>query len=172
MTVRLVASAGGRHHGRRTLQQRFLFEGAGAAALAELLLTAPLTGDGSIFGSRPGTEEAREGGRRLRGFSPAPGFRFDVDLTPRGEHAFVVRFSQPDRRVPYLQGEFTWTFRNVPDGAVLDEQINTATALAEVSEPLGGTRPSVRRRLFFKAGHPRVMGAATRNLASLHAPQG
>lgn len=169
MTVRRVASAHGRHHGRPTLEQRFLFEGAGVAALEGLLLSAPLTGDGSIFGRRPGDEEAREGGRRLRGFSPAPGFRFDVDLTPREEGLFVVRFTQPDRRAPYLQGEFTWTFRDVPNGAVLDEQINTGAALAEVSEPLGGARPSLRRWLFFRMGHRQVMQGATKNLAALRA---
>lgn len=167
MTVRRVASEHGRHHGRRTLEQRFLFEGASAAALVELLLTAPLTGDGSIFGSRPGEEEAREGGRRLRGFSPAPGFRFDVDLTPRDDGLFIVRFTQPGRETPYLQGEFTWSFRDVPGGAVLDEQVNTQEALAVVAEPLGGPRPSLRRWIFFRVGHRRVMDGATQGLAAL-----
>lgn len=169
MTVRRVASEHGRHHGRRTLEQRFLFEGASAAALVELLLTAPLTGDGSVFGSRPGEEEAREGGRRLRGFSPAPGFRFDVDLESRAEGQVVVRFSQPQRSVPYLEGAFAWLFRDVPDGAVLDEHINTSEALAVAGEPLGGRRPSLRRWLFFRAGHRQVMDGATNNLAALHA---
>ncbi len=172
MTVRLLGSEHGRYRGRPTLAQRFMFDGAGAAVLAGVLLSAPLTGDGSIFGARPGTEEAREGGRRLRGFSPAPGFRFDVELTPREDGLFVVRFTQPGRSTPYLRGELTWTFRDVPGGAVLDEQINTEHALAVVAEPLGGPRPSLRRRLFFKVGHRRVMQAATQNLATLAASAG
>ncbi len=168
MTVRRLAMRHGSHRGRRTLEQRFLFDGASAAVLAGLLSTAPLTGDGSIFGTRPGEEEATEGGRRLRGFSPVPGFRFDVDLKPLEDGVFVVRFSQPGRRAPYLQGELTWTLRDVPDGAVLDEQINTEHALAVVAEPLGGPRPSLRRLLFFRMGHQRVMDGATGNLAALH----
>ena len=122
-----------------------------AAAIGDLLRTAPLTGAESIFGNRAGDEIAPAGGtRRLAGFSPAPGFRFDVDLEARPDDAFVVRFSQPQRRTPYLAGEFLWTLRDDPDGALFDEQINTAEALRVVARPLGGERPSPRRWLFFR----------------------
>ncbi len=162
----------GSHEGRTTLEQQFRFEGASAGALVDVLLSAPLVGAGSVFGTRPGREEARNGeGRRLRGFSPAPGFRFDVDLT-RWDGGFMVRFSQPARRVPYLQGGLLWALRDVEGGVVLDEQINTEAALVAGAQPLGGPRPSLRRWLFFRAGHPQVMKRATRNLAALVAGAG
>ncbi len=167
MKVRRITSVHGSHEGRSTLEQRFLFADAHASSVADALLTAPLVGERSIFGKRPGREVARDGGRSLRGFSPAPGFCFDVDLTPRDEGLFVVGFTQPDRATPYLEGEFTWTVQHAAHGALLDEQINTAAALAVVDEPLDGPRPSLRRRLFFLAGHRRVMQGAARNLAAL-----
>lgn len=168
MTVRRLACVHGAHEGRSTLEQRFAFEGTSAEALVGLLLAAPLVGDGSIFGSRPGREATRDGpGRSLRGFSPAPGFRFDVELTPRGGQLFVIRFGQPDRAAPYLQGEFTWELRDEPGGALWDEQINTERALRVAAEPLDGPRPSLRRWLFFRAGHRQVMQVATRNAAAL-----
>ena len=153
--------------GRGTLEQRFLFEGVDADAIADVLLTAPLVGEGSVFGTRPGEEGIRtDRSRNLRGFSPAPGFRFDVDLTQRDE-GFVVRFSQPDRKVPYLQGDLLWSIDDQAEGAVLDEQINTERALGVVSEPLGGPGQSVRRWLFFRLGHKQVMLGAARNIAAL-----
>ena len=155
--------------GLDTLEQRFQFTGPAvtAAVLKELLRTAPLVGKGSVFGDRPGVEvEAGEGSRSLRGFSPAPGFRFDVDLTERAG-GFTVNFSQPDRDVPYLQGSFLWLISDDGTDAVLDEQINTAQALEVVDEPLGGSRPSLRRWLFFRAGHKQVMNGAVTNLAAL-----
>ncbi|MDH3425621.1 MAG: hypothetical protein OEM22_03015 [Acidimicrobiia bacterium] len=155
--------------GRGALEQRFQFGGdhATADAIADVLLTAPLIGEDSVFGRRPGTEGSRsDRSRSLRGFSPAPGFRFDVDLTQR-DGRFVVRFSQPDRNVPYLQGELLWIIADQAEGAVLDEQINTERALQAVSEPLGGPRRSLRRWLFFLIGHKQVMVGATRNIAAL-----
>lgn len=172
MAVRRVSAVHGAYQGRSTLVQQFRFEGSSAATIADLLRTAPLVGAGSVFGERPGDDEQREGeGRRLRGFSPAPGFRFDVDLT-RWDGGFMVRFSQPARRVPYLQGGLLWALRDVEGGVVLDEQINTEAALVAGAQPLGGPRPSLRRWLFFRAGHPQVMKRATRNLAALVAGAG
>jgi hypothetical protein len=152
-----------------TLEQRFRFEaeGATAAAIIGVLLTAPLLGEASVFGSRPGTEGDRtDDARTLKGFSPAPGFRFDVDLTHEGEGTFIVRFSQPDRAVPYLEGGFVWTVGDGPSGAVFDEQINTEQAMEMVDTPLGGDRASLRRWLFFRVGHQQVMRGATRNIAA------
>ena len=117
--------------------------------------------------SGPGDEEpAPPGTRRLRGFSPAPGFRFDVDLIER-DGRFIVRFSQGGRPVPYLQGDFVWTITDEGDGAVLDEQINTEAALEVGDEPLSGQKVSLRRWLFFRMGHKQVMQGAATNLAVL-----
>lgn len=53
----------GRHDELTTLEQRFLFYGvhADAAAIARVLMSAPLVGDGSGFGDRPGREIAGSG---------------------------------------------------------------------------------------------------------------
>ncbi len=172
-TVERTHHARGRREGLTTLEQRFLFggEGADAQTLSAVLLTAPLTGAGSIFGDRPGETNARtEQSWTVQRFSPAPGFSFDVDLTQRSDGEFVVRFSQPERRVPYLEGEFLWTVTDEPGGAVLDEQINTESAHVVVSEPLHGARPSIRRWLFFRAGHQQVMSRMTNNVAALLSP--
>ncbi len=167
--VRRAAYVRSRRQGRDTLEQRFRFEGDGADAdaIAEVLLTAPLIGEGSVFGGRPGEEGRRtDRSRSLHGFSPAPGFRFDVDLARR-KGVFHVRFSQPDRTVPYLQGDLLWTISDGADGAVLDEQINTERALEAVAEPLGGPGRSLRRWLFFRLGHKQVMSGAAGNIALL-----
>lgn len=167
-TVVRIGHVLGRHDGSMTLQQRFRFHGVDAAAVSNVLLTAPLVGQDSIFGTRPGAEGPRtDRGRILRGFSPAPGFRFDVDLRLEDENLFVVRFAQPDRRVPYLQGSFAWLITDEHDGAVFDEQINTPGALEIVAESLTGPMRSVRRWLFFRVGHKQVMAKATSNVASL-----
>ena len=151
-----------------TLEQRFLFTGAKTAAIRNVLATAPLVGARSIFGDRPGTEGTDpEGVRTLAGFSPAPGFRFDVTMSRLKAGLFVVRFSQPDRRVPYLAGEFVWAIQKVNGGTMFNEEINTEAAMNTVSEPLAGSGRSVRRWLFFRAGHKRVMDGATRNIAVL-----
>lgn len=160
----------GRLRGLRTLEQRFRFTGEGATAdeIAAVLLTAPITGGGSIFGERPGKLATRtEASWTLVGFSPAPGFRFDVHLDRQSQSLFLVRFSQPDRNTPYLAGEFVWSITDEGDGAVLDEQINTERAAEVVSEPLTGPRSSIRRWLFFRVGHPQVMRRATGNVATL-----
>lgn len=160
----------GNRQGLTTLEQRFRFRGDGAnvAAVAGVLLTAPLTGDDSVFGDRPGEEGPRtDSSRTLQGFSPAPGFGFDVALTQQDKGVFLVRFSQPDRKAPYLQGELAWTITDEGDGAMFDEQINTERAFQVASEPLSGPRPSLRRWLFFRAGHKRVMSGATKSIAGL-----
>jgi len=156
--------------GTTTLEQKFLFRGrpASAEAVGDLLMTAPLVGEDSIFGARPGKEQPNAAdGRSLRGFSPAPGFRFDVDLTRQAATTFLVRFSQPDRTTPYLAGELVWLLSDAADGAELDEQINTERAMAIATDSLGGPRPSLRRWLFFRLGHKQVMNGAAANIASL-----
>jgi len=110
---------------------------------------------------------AVEQSRTLRGFSPAPGFRFDVELTKHENGVFRVQFSQPDRKVPYLGGGFVWMVTDDGDGAVFDEHINTERAAEVAGEPLSGPRPSLRRWLFFRAGHRQVMARATANIAAL-----
>ena len=167
--VRRIAYSHSRVDGRDTLEQRFQFSGPGADAegVTEVLLTAPLTGDNSVFGNRPGEEtEATDRTRTLRGFSPAPGFRFDVTITQANEK-FLVRFSQPERAGPYLDGDLLWTVLENPEGAVLDEQINTQRALEAGAGPLGGSGRSLRRWLFFRIGHKQVMTGATGNIAAL-----
>lgn len=158
--------------GRDTLVQRFRFEGATAAELAELLWTGPLVGSPAIFagkGSDGSTDEP--GARSIRGFRPAPGFRFDVRMERAGDLAFVVAFTQPDRAVPYLAGGLAWSFADDGADALLDEQINTAAARALGAEPLGGPRPSLRRWLFFRVGHGAVMDAMVANLDGLRSAQ-
>lgn len=168
VTVRRTRHELGRRDGQTTLEQRFHFEGADAEAIAEVLRNAALVGDASVFGNRPGREDDRSGETRsLRGFSPAPGFRFDVDLVDRDDGRLVVRFTQPDREVPYLAGAFVWAMVDEPGGAALDEQINTELAMGIVDAPLGGGGPSLRRWLFFRVGHQQVMRGATRNIAAL-----
>ncbi len=168
--VRRIGYVHGSWQGHDTLEQRFRFDGPGvdAQAVADVLLTAPLIGEDSVFGSRPGVEGARtDRSRSVAGFSPAPGFRFDVEITER-EGSFLVRFTQPDRSVPYLQGDLLWGITDgEAEGAVLDEQVNTERALQVVSDPLDGDRRSLRRWLFFRIGHKQVMQRATRNIAAL-----
>ena len=168
--VRRIAYVHGSWQGRDTLEQRFRFDGSGvnAQAVADVLLNAPLIGEDSVFGSRPGEERAgSDQSRSVAGFSPAPGFRFDVEITERA-WSFLVRFTQPDRKVPYLQGDLLWSISDgEATGAVLDEQINTERALQVVSDPLNGDRRSLRRWLFFRIGHKQVMQGATRNIAAL-----
>lgn len=169
VVVRQIAHEYRPRQGGDTLHQRFRFQGPGvsAAAIADVLATEPMVGERSIFGTRPGREVSGPGRTRgVRGFSPAPGFRFDVDVTEQ-DGSLVLRFSQPDRREPYLEGEALWTISDDADGAVLDEQINTERALEVVTQPLDGPRRSLRRWLFFRLGHRRVMAGAMDNIAAL-----
>ena len=161
--------------GFRTLSQSFRFPGATADELAHVLAEAPLVGEASILGNRVAKSTASEGGVRLvSGFQPAPGplLRFDVEMrqvrTETGAQV-VLEFSQPHRRRPYLAGQFVWLLSNAADGraAVLQEEINTPTALAIVDRPLHGHRPSLRRYLFFAVGHKRVMRDVEANIAAL-----
>jgi hypothetical protein len=149
-----------------TLEQQFRFKGTTADAITHALLNQPLVGDGSVFGNRPGREEPAAGaGRYLRGFSPAPTFRFDVTIRQVAPNTFVVGFAQPDRPTPYLEGEIVWFLSNDNDDAIFDEQINTPRALEHATKPLSGTRRSLRRWLFFRMGHKRVMDDAVKNIA-------
>lgn len=154
--------------GLTTLEQEFRFADADAAGISAVLRTSPLVGSASIFGDRPGVEGPRtDTTRELLGFSPAPGFRFDVAMTERDEGVLLLRFSQPDRSVPYLQGDFLWTVTDTRGGAVLAEDINTDRALEIGEAPLDGPKPSLRRWLFFRLGHGQVMRRATHNIAEL-----
>ena len=174
-TVERTHHAVGRRERLTTLEQRFRFRGSGASAsgVSAILLDAPLTGADSVFGERPGEVGPRTAASRsLRAFSPAPGFRFDVDLAQHDAATFLVRFSQPDRTLPYLQGEVVWTIADDEGGVLLEEAINTERALRLASEPLDGPRPSLRRWLFFRAGHKQVMTRATNNIAVLLSAKG
>lgn len=169
ITVQRTRRRLGSRPGLTTLEQRFLFEGPGATATAIIgvLRTARLIGAASVFGDRPGVEGASGESRTLRLFSPAPGFRFDVEFALHDDGVCLVRFSQPDRTIPYLRGHLLWTIADDAGGAVLDEQVNTERALHVAGEPLSGPRPSLRRWLFFRAGHAQVMRRATGNIAAL-----
>lgn len=179
-TVKRTHSVVGTRDTLTTLEQRFRFEGRGITArgFADLLLAAPLVGPGSVFGNKKGQEDkdARtEKLRILRGFSPAPFFTFDlkiqrIDDSVKGSPTFLVRFSQPDAFVPCVLGGCIWIFRDegVRAGVVvLDEQINTEKAAEVGAEPLTGESFSLRRALFFRIGHPKVMVQVTENLAAL-----
>lgn len=161
----------GKRRGATTLRQVFRFEGKRLtpARIGDILMTAPLTGVESIFGERPGREAERPSAtaRVLNGFSPVAGFKFDVRLERQAEGVFLVHFSQPGRRVPYLHGDIAWTIAEQHNGAQFEEEINTEHAMEVASEPLGGARPSIRRWLFFRAGHKQVMNGATNNIARL-----
>ncbi len=158
----------------RELTQTFHFPGASADRLAHVPASAPLVGEASIFGKRNvrGTATA-DGVRRAVGFEPAPIplLRFDVEMrqeTTRSGSLVLLEFSQPERSRPYLAGQFIWELVDEPDEtAVLHEHINTTQALAIVSSPLHGPRPSLRRELFFRGGHQRLMKDTASNLHSL-----
>lgn len=180
MRVRRTRRERGDREGETTLGRTFVFsDGITASAVAEALRTAPLVGDGSIFGGRLGSEVALgdrgHATRDLCGFSQAPGFRFDVDLAePSGEcggtdrdvPVLVASFSQPDRATPYLAGDAVWFVSDGLEGARLDEEINTERA-AVGPQPLAGARPSLRRWLFFRVGHAKVMAEVAERIARL-----
>jgi hypothetical protein len=152
----------------RTLEQSFRFVGIGCEPLLELMWRVPLIGARSVFGERPGATALDEGGtRKVRGLSPAPTFRFDLSLQRIEPRAILVGLAQPDRSVAYLAGQLGWFLSDVEGGAMLEEQIDTACALEVAKQPLGGPQASLRRWLFFRAGHARVMDLAMGNIASL-----
>ena len=167
-TVAQTLHRRGRRDGLTTLEQHFQFQGTTAASIGRVLSGSPLVGVDSIFGSRPGTEgTTATGARTLTGFSPAPGFRFDVEMSQARTGVFLVRFTQAKRQSPYLEGDLVWTIADGADGVDFVEQINTEAAMTVASRPLDGPRPSVRRWLFVLIGHKQVMIGATRNIASL-----
>lgn len=158
----------------RELVQAFRFAGATKEELADVLSTAPLLGDRSIFGSRRVESTSTEdGARRAIGFEPVaiPLLRFDVGIQRHdagSEIRFIVEFSQPGQRRPYLVGQFVWLLgEDSGPTAVLREEINTATALEIVDTPLHGAPLSFRRWLFFSGGHQRLMKVVAANLRSL-----
>lgn len=161
----------------RQLAQTFLFPGASAERLAQVLASAPLVGERSIFGPRNVSSTSSDDGvRRAVGFEPAPFalMRFDVELRQRDHERgtlVLVEISQPQRRRPYLAGQFTWLLTDSTDAAVLQEEINTPAALEIVSRPLDGSRPSLRRWLFFAVGHRQVMREVATNLRALLASE-
>ena len=101
------------HGGLTTLVQHFRFEGASASEVAGVLATAPLVGPDSVFGDRPGSDGGPGSARRLTGFSPVPGFRFDVHMVELEPGVLRVRFSQPERAAPYLDGDLLWSVVDV-----------------------------------------------------------
>lgn len=161
--------------GLRTLAQTFTFPNVTCDELAQVLASAPLVGEGSIFGNRVTKSTKTEGNvRYAHGFQPAPGplLRFDVVITQsRLEPRVLVtlEFQQPTRKRPYLAGQFVWLLSDATDGtgAVLREEINTPDALGIVDEPLHGSRFSLRRFLFFAGGHQRLMKDVTANIQTL-----
>lgn len=178
--VRRTRHDRGRSGDEASLAQTFEFpDDIASSAICDVLGSAPLVGADSIFGERPGEEheddtahDARaRSSRRLSGFSPAPGFTFDVALADREPGVFLVSFSQPDRATPYLAGDAVWivTDGQAGAGARLDEEINTERAASFGADPLTGPRPSLRRWLFFRIGHAQVMRDATTRIASLAA---
>lgn len=156
----------------RALSQSFRFPGATSSDLADVLATAPLVGDDSIFGQRTVASVSTEGrARRAVGFEPAPVplLRFDVEIRQSDSDQgtlLTLEFTQPGKRRPYLAGQFVWYLED--DGvAVLREEINTPAALAIVDRPLHGSPLSFRRWLFFAGGHQRLMSDVADNLAEL-----
>jgi hypothetical protein len=157
----------------RRLSQTFPFDGAAVDDVARVLAEEPLVGPRSVFGDKKAKTAGAAGAvRRIEGFEPAPVplLRFDVELRqePTDDGVRVlVEFSQPGRKRPYLVGQFVWLLSAGGNGAVLDEEINTPTALEIVDRPLHGHRFSVRRWLFFAGGHKRLMTEATANIRAL-----
>lgn len=162
----------------RELTQSFRFPGASKDRLAEILATAPLVGENSIFGNRKVTSTSTDADVRCAiGFEPAPIplLRFDVKLRQQvadtNRTSVVLDFDQPGRSRPYLAGQFLWLLTDEPDTtAVLREEINTPTALGIVDRPLHGSPMSVRRWLFFAGGHQRLMKDVAANLRLLLKP--
>ena len=160
----------------RTLRQTFRFASVSARDLAEVLATAPLVGNDSIFGHRSVASTWTEAGvRHLKGFQPVPVpvplLRFDIRIQQRAAASavlVVMEFLQPECDRPYLSGQFIWVLEDEPDGtAVWREEINTPAALAVVSHPLHGASPSLRRWMFFAGGHQRLMKEVVANVRSL-----
>lgn len=157
-----------RHGALRTMQQQFCFPGLGVEDLARILWTAPLLGESSIFGQRPGaTADVTHDSRTVHDFSPVFGFRFDLTMRKARDHVLLVGFAQPRRKVPYLSGELVWFLSEGSSGAVLDEQINTARARELVPYPIHGPGRSLRRWLFFRSSHSKLMDELVQNIAAL-----
>ncbi len=159
----------GEHKGHTSLEQRFLFPGQTYERLAKALWTRPLVGPGGLFGTKGREGQDTPKGRLVRDFSPAPTVRYDIRIRRETESLFTVNFSQPDREVPYLDGDAVWMLYEDPtgDGALLVEHINDRQALEWRAAPLTGKKASLRRWCFFRFGHAQVMDEVTANLARL-----
>lgn len=161
----------------RELAQTFRFPGTTARRLAHVLATAPLVGVGSILGPRAAQSTSSKGNmRRAVGFEPAPIplLRFDVEMHQQETSSgtmVLLEFTQPQRRRPYLAGQFVWLLDDEPNAAILQEEINTHVALEIVNRPLHGSTMSLRRWLFFKGGHQRLMADVAGNIAALLAAE-
>lgn len=161
----------------RELAQTFRFPGSTTSQLANLLATAPLVGPESIFGPRTvESSSTKDNVRYAVGFEPAPIplLRFDVEISQEDTGSgtrVLLEFTQPQRQRPYLVGQFVWMLEDTPDGVILREEINTSAALEIVSRPLHGSALSVRRWLFFKGGHQRLMKDTSGNIRELLATE-
>lgn len=161
----------------RELAQTFRFSGVTERQLARVLATAPLVGVGSVFGVRTAKSTSTSGTvRRAIGFEPAPIplLRFDVEMTQQETSSgtyVLLEFTQPQRRRPYLAGQFVRLLKTESDATVLQEEINTRAALEIVSRPLHGSALSPRRWLFFKGGHQRLMKGVAGNIRALLAAE-
>ncbi len=165
---RVGAPVHGTHDGLASLEQKFRLSGTTASAVADVMWTRAMIGAASILGEQPRARFETVGEARVvRDFSPVPGFRFDVALRRTSPSSFIVRFDQPDRATPYLRGEFLWSVSDSDGAAIFDEQINTPEARNHITEPLDGPKPSLRRWMFFRAGHAKVMDQALERVAAL-----
>jgi hypothetical protein len=112
----------GSRQGLTTLEQRFRFggDGANAAAVAGVMLTAPLTGGDSVFGDRPGEEGPRaDSSRTLRGFSPLLRLSLDRDARRPGPSYLVEVVDRNPGTTPYFKSLLDRIEIVVPEG--LDE---------------------------------------------------
>ena len=157
----------------RSLRQTFRFRGATADDLARVLADAPWVGDRSIFGHRAVRSAGASGEtREIIGFEPLPVplIRFDVKMSQQRAESHVqvlIEFSQPQRKRPYLAGQFVWLLSDEDGDALLQEEINTPVALGIVDRPLHGRGWSLRRYLFFAGGHERLMKDVEANVRAL-----
>lgn len=169
-TVRRIgAPKVGERKGLTTLEQRFSFEGVSTERLSATIWSRPLVGNGSILGTKAREAQETPRGRLARDFRPASTFCFDLRIRKEAEGLFIVNFSQPNREVPFLDGDAVWTVYDNPtgEGALLVEHINDVAAVEKRAAPLTGPKPSFRRWLFFKLGHASAMDEITKRIAAM-----
>ena len=111
--------------GLRSLRQTFRFPTTTGDDLARVLADAPLVGDHSIFGHRSVRSTSSTGEtREITGFEPLPVplIRFDVEMRQQRAENHVqvlIEFSQPQRKRPYLMGQFVWLLSDEDGDALL-----------------------------------------------------